>query len=233
MYERIGIMCVAPMMLLLAWSCTVQAADLQQPRVETALAGHVPSDAIVLFDGTNLDEWTDTSGNPSKWIVADGAMQVNGGGIMTKREFGDMQLHLEFCTPSKVEGSGQGRGNSGVYLQGIYELQVLDSYDNETYPNGMAGALYMQYIPLVNVSRQPGVWQTYNIIFRAPVFNASGAIVRRAILTVLHNGVLIQDHVEIAATPGGVREKESPTGPIFLQDHQCPIRYRNIWIREL
>ena len=160
-------------------------------------------------------------------------MTVNGGGIMTKKEFGDMQLHIEFATPAEVKGEGQGRGNSGVYLQGIYEIQVLDSYNNETYPDGMIGAVYQQYIPLVNASRPPGKWQTYDMIFRAPKFDRSGKVVKKAAVTVLLNGILIQDHVEIGPTPGGPRNEEQSKGPIFLQDHNNPTRFRNIWVREL
>ncbi|MFC1528671.1 DUF1080 domain-containing protein [Candidatus Latescibacterota bacterium] len=205
----------------------------EQPVVVSALEGKTPSDAVVLFDGSDLSEWTYTDGKPAKWILSGGAMAVNGGGIMTKKEFGDMQLHIEFATPSVVEGEGQGRGNSGVYLQGIYEVQVLDSYNNETYPDGMLGAVYQQHIPLVNPSRPPGRWQTYDMIFRAPKFDRSGEVVKKAAVTVLLNGILIQDHVEIGPTPGGPRDEEQPKGPIFLQDHNNPTRFRNIWVREL
>ena len=205
----------------------------EQPVVISSLEGKVPSDAVVLFGGTDLSEWTYTDGKPAEWELSDRAMIVKGGGIMTKKEFGDMQLHIEFATPSKVEGEGQGRGNSGVYLQGIYEVQVLDSYNNETYPDGMLGAVYQQHIPLVNPCRPPGMWQTYDMIFRAPKFDGSGKIVKKAAVTVLLNGILIQDHVEIGPTPGGPRNEEQSKGPIFLQDHNNPTRFRNIWVREL
>ncbi len=204
-----------------------------QPEVVICLDGQIPSDAVILFDGNDLSEWTNTSGGPSEWIVSQGAMIVSDGGIMTKKEFGDMQLHLEFATPKEGTGEGQDRGNSGVYIQGIYEIQVLDSYKNETYIDGMCGAVYGQYPPLVNSSRPPGVWQTYNIIFHAPEFNGYGKVSKKATVTIIHNGVLIQDKVEIITTPGGVRETESARGPIFLQDHSHPVRYRNIWVREL
>jgi len=207
----------------------------EQPRVVSALPGEPPSDAIVLLDGKGLDEWVHPDGRPAEWELVDGAMVVEKGtgGVMTKREFGDFQLHLEFATPAKVEGEGQGRGNSGVYLHGIYEVQVLDSYNNETYPDGMLGAVYKQHIPLVNPCRPPGMWQTYDMIFHAPRFDRNGKVVEKANVTVLLNGVLIQDHVEIGPTPGGPRSEEKPTGPIFLQDHGNPVKYRNIWVREL
>lgn len=209
--------------------------EKKQPPVISAPAGRAPSDAVVLLDGSNLNEWAHPDGSPAKWALEGGAMVVvaKTGGLMTKREFGDMQLHLEFATPSVVVGEGQGRGNSGVYLQGIYEVQVLDSYENETYPDGMLGAIYQQHIPLVNAARKPGEWQTYDMIFRAPHLDSAGNVVRKAMVTVILNGVIIQDHVEIAPTPGGPREKEAPKGPIFLQDHGNPTKFRNIWVREL
>ncbi|MCD6307695.1 MAG: DUF1080 domain-containing protein [Candidatus Latescibacteria bacterium] len=211
----------------------VSAFAQEQPRVVTAPPDSPPSDAVVLFNGSNLDEWMQPDGNPSKWTIEGDAMVMTGGGNITRKEFGDIQLHLEFATPSKVEGEGQGRGNSGVYLQGAYEVQVLDSYENETYPDGMLGAVYKQYIPLVNAARRPGEWQTYDMIFRAPKLDAGGNVVKKAVVTVILNGVLIQDHVEIDPTPGGTRDKGAEKGPIFLQDHSNPVRYRNIWVREL
>ena len=207
----------------------------QEPYVVSVPEEQPPSDAIVLFDGTDLSEWTFTDGRPSNWEISDGSMTVQrGGGIVTKKKFGDMQLHIEFCTPSPPRGEGQDRGNSGVYLQGAYEVQVLDSYGNKTYIDGMCGAIYEQYPPLVNVSRQPGEWQVYDIIFRAPRFDSQGKMVNNPIITVLHNGVLIQNHVEIhGITRSAISETENPTGPIFLQDHDHPVKYRNIWVREL
>ena len=204
-----------------------------QPDVVSVPEGKAPSDAIVLFDGSGLSEWSDNNGEPSKWIIKDSAMIVNKGGIRTKREFGDIQLHIEFATPTPPEGEGQGRGNSGVYLAGRYEVQVLDSYKNDTYIDGMCGALYENSIPLVNACRPPGQWQTYDIIFRSPEFDSSGNKTQQANVTVLHNGVLIQDHAFTNVTPGGVSEEDSATGPIFMQDHGNPVRYRNVWVREL
>jgi hypothetical protein len=202
--------------------------------VDPGEVGRPPSDAIVLFDGRDLSQWR----NAENWIVKDGAaiVGVGAGGITTKRAFGDCQLHLEWATPLVVEGSGQGRGNSGVYLQEHYEIQVLDSYQNKTYPDGMAGAVYGQYVPLVNASRKPGEWQSYDIIFRAPRFDPNGKLLEPAFVTVLYNGVLVQDHVEIKGDTGGEKPAYAPHAakmPLHLQDHECPVRYRNIWIREL
>ena len=232
MSKKVFKVCTVSLLLLLLMSITGFAED-KQPKVVSCPAGQIPSDAVVIFDGKDLSEWTNTDGGPSEWIVSEGAMIVNNGGIMTKKEFGDMQLHLEFASPSEAKGEGQDRGNSGVYIQGIYEIQVLDSYKNETYIDGMCGAVYGQYPPLVNVSRPPGVWQTYDIIFHAPELNGYGEVIKKAAVTIIHNGVLIQDNVEIKATPGGVRETESARGPIFLQDHNHPVKYGNIWVREL
>ncbi len=222
--------------LLLLSLCAVLplVAQDQELKAVTARPGQPPSDAIVLFDGKNLDQWENQRGGPANWNIFEGwYMSVGEGGIVTRQEFGDFQLHVEFAAQFPPVGEGQNRGNSGVYLQGIYELQVLDSYRNPTYADGQAGAIYKQHIPLVNSSRAPGEWQCYDIVFHAPKFDASGNRTAQATLTVLHNGVLVQDHVLLEATPGGVREKEAAKGPIFLQDHNCPVRFRNIWIREL
>lgn len=211
-----------------------------EPAVVTAPAdGSPPSDAVVLFDGSGLDEWTDDNGDPARWEVAGGAMTVvaGAGGIRTKRAFGDVQLHVEWRTPAVVKGDGQGRGNSGVFLMERYEVQVLDSYENRTYSNGQAGSLYKQHIPLVNASRPPGVWQTYDIVFRAPRFAPDGTVDEPAWVTVFHNGVLIQDHVELAGptvyTGHPEYEAHPDRLPISLQDHGNPVSYRNIWVREL
>jgi hypothetical protein len=209
------------------------AAQQKTPAPVNTPDGKAPSDAIVLFDGKNLSEWSQADGAAPAWEVKGGAATVKKGGIMTRREFGDMQLHIEFQPPNPPKGSGQDRGNSGVYLQGIYELQVLDSYQNETYIDGMAAAIYQQYPPLVNAARPAGQWQTYDVIFHAPVFDSENTVVRQARVTVLWNGVLVQDNVEIRPTPGGVRDKEAAKGPIFLQDHNHPVKFRNIWVREL
>jgi hypothetical protein len=170
--------------------------------------------------------------------VKDGVATVNGtGSITTKQEFGDAQLHVEWATPSQVKGEGQERGNSGVYLQSRYEVQVLDSYQNKTYFNGQAGAVYKQYEPLVNACRKPGEWQTYDIIFHAPAFDDAGGVIKRATITVLHNGVLIQDNVQVLGTTTHEGEprytKHSPKAPLQIQDHGNPVRFRNIWIRPL
>jgi hypothetical protein len=194
----------------------------------------LPSDAVLLFDGHDLSQWR----NADHWVVRDGTATVGAGygGITTKRAFGDCQLHLEWATPSVVEGSGQERGNSGVYLQEHYEIQVLDSYQNKTYADGMAGAVYGQYAPLVNASRKPGEWQSYDIVFESPRFDPQGKLLKPAFVTVLYNGVLVQNHVEIKGDTGGDTPSYAPHAaklPLHLQDHGCPVRYRNIWIREL
>src|SRR4030095_3913229 len=171
--------------------------ESEPPIINPGPVGGPPSDAIVLFSGTDLSAWTNERGGEAKWLVTDGFVQVNGtGSILTKEEFGDCQLHVEWATPTEVKGDGQGRGNSGVYLQGRYEIQVLDSYDNKTYFNGQAGAFYSVSAPLVNASRKPGEWQTYDIIFRAPKNAADGSLTP-GYFTVFHNGVLVQDHTPV------------------------------------
>lgn len=208
-------------------------------------ASDPPSDAVVLFDGTEKSfqkNWTDTRGGPSKWRVVDGAMESvrRAGYVQTEQKFGSCQLHIEWAAPSKVQGSGQGRGNSGVFLMGTYEVQVLDSYDNQTYADGQAGALYGRSKPLVNASRKPGEWQTYDIIFHQPKFDDEGKVTKRATFTVLHNGVLIQDHTILSggtgwAGPHAASEYQAHPDklPLKLQDHGNPVRFRNIWIREI
>jgi hypothetical protein len=201
--------------------------------------GSAPSDATVLFDGTDLSMWASSAGGPAEWRLEDGVMTVvpGVGDIETRPAFGDVQLHIEWRTPQRVEGDGQGRGNSGVFLMGLYEVQVLDSYENRTYSNGQAGAIYKQHIPLVNVSRAPGEWQSYDILFRGPRFDGSGNLQQPAVFTVLHNGVLIQYHVESSGpmTYRGLPEYSAHADrlPLNLQDHGNPVSYRNIWIREL
>lgn len=202
-------------------------------------AGLAPSDAVVLFDGKDLSNWRAMDGGPAKWIVKNGFMEsVRGAGyVRTLQGFGDCQLHVEFMTPTPGEGTSQGRGNSGVFLMGVYEIQVLDSYDNITYADGQCSAVYGQYPPQVNVCRKPGEWQTYDVLFKAPRFNAQGELLRPAYLTVFQNGVLTQDHVEIQGpTNWCSRSPYSPHPeklPLSLQDHGNPVRYRNIWVREL
>jgi hypothetical protein len=199
----------------------------------------VPADAVVLFDGKDLSGWTTAKGAPAKWLVKDGYMEAvkGAGSIQTVRGFGDCQLHVEWATPAPAVGSGQDRGNSGVFLMNTYEVQVLDSYQSKTYADGMAAALYGHYPPLVNVSRKPGDWQTYDIVFRAPRFDQNGAVMSPARFTVFHNGVLVHDAQEL--TGPTVHKARPPYKahadklPIGLQDHSHPVRFRNIWIREL
>ncbi|MFH0945396.1 MAG: DUF1080 domain-containing protein [Planctomycetota bacterium] len=207
------------------------------PVVTPGKSGAPPSDAIVLFDGTGLSAWVHEDGNDPQWRLVDGAMEVKGGGPLCSREhFGDCQLHVEWATPAEVKEKGQFRGNSGVLLMGFYEVQILDSYDNRTYADGQAGAIYGQTPPLVNASRGPGAWQSYDIVFRAPVFDGE-EVVKKALLTVFHNGVLVQDDVEVL---GAVAYRALPEyrphpaeGPLVLQDHWYPVRFRNVWIRRL
>ncbi len=202
-------------------------------------AGAPPSDAIVLFDGSDLSGWSTEDGRDAGWHVEGGAMTVvpGAGNIRTRRGFGDVQLHIEWRTPAEVSGEGQGRGNSGVYFMERYELQVLDSYDNRTYSNGQAGAIYKQHIPLVNASRAPGEWQSYDVVFAAPRFAADGALLSPAYMTVFHNGVLIQNHVALRGPTEYIGEPpyeaHADRVPLLLQDHGNPVSYRNIWAREL
>ncbi len=216
----------------------------QQPPVVTpgALPGQPPSDAIVLFDGTGAAEWVYRDGRAAQWPVVEGALvsRSGTGNIYTRRNFGSAQIHLEFATPYMPDAHGQARANSGVYLQGRYEVQILDSFENPTYSNGSAGALYGQYAPLVNVSRPPKEWQTYDIVFHAPRCGPDRAIATPGTLTLLHNGVLVQDHVTIRGrTTGGDDTGLCEDGPLMLQDHYHPdvketfMRFRNIWIRPL
>lgn len=199
-----------------------------------------PSDAIVLFDGKDLSRWRSVrGGGEPKWLIKDGYVEVvpRTGDIATKEEFGDCQLHIEWAAPSEIKGEDQGRGNSGVFLMERYELQVLDSFDNKTYFHGQAGAIYKQHAPLVNASRKPGEWQSYDIVFKAPKFDEQGKVIERARMTVLHNGVLIQNNVEIYGTTFHDRPAlytaHPPKGSLKLQDHGDLVRYRNIWIRPL
>ena len=227
----------------------VHDPERPQPRVVTPgtfstpeQPGKPPSDAIVLFDGTDVSKWRTADGKPCGWKVEDGVMIVppaktpGGGDTFTKEEFGDCQLHVEFATPNPPKGDSQGRGNSGVFLMGLYEFQVLDSYNNRTYADGGAASLYGQWPPLVNASRPPGEWQVYDIVFTAPRFK-DGKVETPAYITAFHNGVLVHNH---AAYLGPTGHKTNPkytphkaTGPIKLQDHGNPMRYRNLWIRPL
>jgi hypothetical protein len=198
-----------------------------------------PSDAIVLYGGAgDLDLWESEREGPAKWIAGEELTVVTStGGIKTKQSFGDMQVHVEWRSPAEVKGDGQDRGNSGFFLMGKYEVQVLDSYNSLTYYNGQAGSIYKQTIPLVNACLPPGEWQTYDIIFKAPVFNEDGSKKSSAYVTVIHNGVLIQNHVEILGTTEYIGAPKNVAHahklPISLQDHDHPVSYRNIWVREL
>jgi len=212
-----------------------------QPRIVQPgkTAADAPSDAIILFNGTDASGWEAKGGGPIKWKIENGAMTVVGGTgeIHSKQGFGDCQLHIEWRTPAEVKGEGQGRGNSGIFLMSRYELQVLDNFNNKTYSNGQAGSIYKQLPPLVNASRGPGEWQTYDVLFTAPRFYEDGSVKSPARITVLHNGVLVQNNSTLA---GGTQyigianyEKHGDKEPIILQDHGNPVSYRNIWIRPL
>ncbi|MDN5204439.1 DUF1080 domain-containing protein [Fulvivirgaceae bacterium BMA10] len=209
------------------------------PKVITPGVGTAPpSDAIVLFNGSDLSEWQGQNGT-AEWEIKDGAMVVvaGKGTIKTKRVFGDVQLHIEWRSPEVIQGEGQGRGNSGVFLQEQYEVQVLDSYENVTYSNGQAGSIYKQHIPLVNVSKKPGEWQTYDIIFTTPLFKEDGSLGRAAHMTIIHNGVLIHNHVKLNGPTVYIGKPKYKSHPekmsISLQDHGNPVAFRNIWVREL
>jgi hypothetical protein len=198
-----------------------------------------PSDAIILFDGRDGSEWRSANGQPLRWKIENGYLESVGrtGSISTVRGFGDCQLHIEWAAPAPSTGAGQARGNSGVFFMGRYEVQVLDSYQNRTYPDGQAAAIYGQYPPLANASRPPGEWQTYDIIFRRPRFDERGELVQPARITVLHNGVLVQDAVALTGPTDHRRRPPYAAHPdrlpIGLQDHDSPVRFRNVWIRDL
>jgi hypothetical protein len=202
-------------------------------------AGAAPSDAVVLFDGKDLSAWQDASGKPARWTVGSGYFEVAAktGDLVSKQAFGDMQLHIEWATPSPTHGKDQEPGNSGVFLASTYEVQVLDSYENVTYADGQASAIYCEYPPLVNASLPPGRWQAYDIVFHGPRFSDSGELLRTATVTVLHNGVLVQDHVTLTGPTAYMQrppyQKHAVKMPLKLQDHGQPVRYRNVWIREL
>jgi hypothetical protein len=217
------------------------------PSVVAAPAGSAPSDAIVLFDGRSLDAWEPVRAGEPGWKIEEGAMVVvprpEPCDLRTKRAFGDVQLHLEFRTPAQVSGEGQGRGNSGVFFMGLYEVQILDSWHNATYVNGQNASVYKEQAPLVNASRPPGEWQTYDVVFVAPRFAADGRLLRAARLTVFHNGVLVHHDVALTGpTPNGPTYHQPGLPPyaahpaklpLQLQDHRNPVAFRNIWVREL
>lgn len=204
----------------------------EPPVVDPGEPGAAPSDAIVLFDGKSLDAWH----GGEKWKIEDGVATARGG-IESKQSFGDCQLHIEWSAPTKVVGHGQGRGNSGVYLMGKYELQILDSYNNPTYFDGQAGAIYKQTPPMVNAMRKPGEWNTYDVIFTAPRFNEDGDLKSPAYVTAMHNGVLIQNHFALQGKTAWDEppsyQKHADKLPIQIQYHGNPVRFRNIWVREI
>lgn len=198
----------------------------------------VPSDAMILFNGEGLSAWESESGDTPGWTVSDGVLTVKPqtGVIQTKEKFGDVQLHVEWRSPTEITGEGQGRGNSGVFLSGRYEVQVLDSYNNRTYSNGQASSIYKQYIPYVNATKAPGEWQVYDIIFVAPEFDDAGNVTEPARITVFHNGVLVQYDRELKGTTAYIGQPEYEAhgdSPLVLQDHGNPVSYRNIWVRKL
>lgn len=223
----------------------VHDPDRPHPKVVTPATtfshnAGAPADAVVLFDGKDLSKWQNDKGAAAGWKVENGYMQVapKAGNIRTKEEFGDFQLHIEFATPAKVEGNSQGRGNSGIFLHGIYEMQVLDCYENPTYADGQAGAMYGQYPPLANPVKKPGEWQSYDIIFEGPQWDKDGKLIKKACVTSILNGVVVQHkkeymgpskHKEVSSYDG----VKATRGPIGLQDHGNPMRFRNIWIRPL
>lgn len=245
-------------LIAVALTCTMASVDAQEaapvppkmvpemtefwePQVKVITPGRgtlPPSDALILFDGKGLTQWKGQNGGAAKWLVKDGAMTVvkGTGAITSVKEFGDFQLHIEWSAPEVVSGKSQGRGNSGIFLQNRYELQVLDSYNNRTYSNGQAGSIYKQYPPLVNAMNKPGEWNTYDVIYTAPRFKDNGALFSPARVTVIHNGVVVQNNVAIKGKTeyiGLPAYEPHGKAPLQLQDHGNPVRYRNIWIREL
>ena len=229
----------------------VHDPDRPQPPVVTpgpsfSHGAPAPSDAEVLFDGKDLSKWQTARGQDAPWVVKDGFMETAGNqGIRTRGKWADFQLHVEFATPTPPKGTGQGRGNSGVLINGMYEVQILDSYQAKTYPDGQAAAIYGQSPPLVNASKPPGEWQTYDIIFESPRWNAQGELIKKAVVTVLHNGVVVQNHYEFSGITDGITgdvpwrslskyaKPHPPEVFIELQYHNNPLRFRNVWVRPL
>lgn len=211
----------------------------REPAIVATPPGGAPSDAIVLFDGKDTSAWEAEQGGRVPWTVADGAMTVVPGskGIRTREKFCDIQLHVEWRSPTETKGfEGQDRGNSGIFLQELYELQVLDSYHNPTYANGQAGSIYKQAMPLANASRAPGEWQTYDIIWKAPRFSSGGGLISPARITVLHNGVLVQNDTVVSGKTeyiGAPSYAPHDCAPLYLQEHASKVSYRNIWVRKL
>jgi len=208
-----------------------------KPGKQFSQMAEAPSDAVVLFDGKDLSKWRAGKGGEPKWKIENGYMETTTDVIWTKDEFGDFQMHLEFATPTVVKGNGQGRGNNGVNIFGRYEIQVLDSYENDTYADGQASAIYGQKPPFFNASRPPGEWQTYDIIFEAPKFDDKGEVTKKAHITVIHNGVVVHHRQEILGRTNhrsiGNYKGAKDRGPIQLYEHGNPVRFRNIWIRPL
>lgn len=229
----------------------VHDPDRPQPPVVTSgesfsHGAPAPSDAEVLFDGKDLSKWQTPSGDDAKWKIIDGAVETQrGGGIRTRGKWADFQLHVEFSEPNPPHGTGQGRGNSGILINDMYEVQVLDCYNAKTYPDGQCGAIYGQEPPLVNACKSPGTWQTYDIIFESPRWNEQGELTKKAVITVIQNGVVVQNHYELIGMTDGINalqpwrtlSKYPPPHPpevfVELQDHNNPVSYRNIWIRLL
>lgn len=210
-----------------------------EPAIVATPPGGAPSDAIVLFDGRDTSAWEAEQGGRVPWTVVDGAMTIVPGskGIRTREKFCDIQLHVEWRTPVDTKGfEGQDRGNSGIFLQELYELQVLDSYQNPTYANGQAGSIYKQAMPLANASRPPGEWQTYDVIWKAPRFSPGGGLISPARITVLHNGVLVQNDTVVSGKTeyiGAPSYAPHDCAPLYLQEHASKVSYRNIWVRKL
>ncbi len=241
-------------LVLSSFAFSSYAAEIYAPipeKIDGVINAAPPSDAVVLFDGENLDAWQSAqSEEDAEWTVENGIVTVNNGSgsIKTRQAFRDLQLHIEWSPTAVIQGEGQSRGNSGIFLHSQFEVQVLDSWENPTYVNGQAGAVYLQHAPAVNVARPPGEWQSYDIIFKAPVFAASGVLQSPAYVTVFHNGVLVLNNVEILGatytpspeyatrcTPYGQSLEQNCTGsmPLTLQDHGQVVSFRNIWLREL
>ncbi|CAM3289191.1 DUF1080 domain-containing protein [Aquirufa ecclesiirivi] len=214
--------------------------EFWDPEIRVVSPGKTPSDAIILFDGKSLDNWeTVKDGSPAKWKVEDGAMTVvkGAGNISTKQKFTNYQLHIEWRSPMEPETlKSQGKGNSGIFMQGMYEVQVLNSYQNRSYRNGQAGSIYKQSAPLVNATSPMGEWNSYDIIYTAPKFTINGGIDTPAYVTIIHNGIVVQNHTKIQGTTEYIGQPKNPVhgpGPISLQDHGNPVSFRNIWIREM
>ena len=248
---------IAALLTVFAAKTAAQTPILGDPsgpvpqKVTGIVDGKPPSDAVILFDGINMDSWEHVrSGESSKWIVEDGVLTVaNGTGtLVSKQSFGDIQMHIEWMPSAIIKGAGQSRGNSGIFMQALFEIQMLDSWENPTYVNGQAGSVYHQYPPLVNASRPPGEWQAYDIVFKAPTYNRDGELESPAYITLIHNGVLVLNHVEILGStfpevpeyravcePYEIQKTMDCTGklPLLLQDHGQVVSFRNIWLREL